>query len=171
MITIYGYLNMKINKINRFSHTGKSMKEKEAYKQFLSASFNLDKTEDDPININKTDESSFDEEEIPKIPKIQRKSNLLKVRDFMKESWVITIIGGLIVAVIVSSVGSFNKLHITQNVHDEKISNLEKNVKNINKENGLNQSEFNTLKQNFEIFKVELSKDLEFIKKIFKINL
>jgi len=65
---------MTQKKINRFSHAGKSWNEKEAYKNFLASKFVLDKTEDDPVDINKTSESSFEEDKIDS-RKIQKNLN------------------------------------------------------------------------------------------------
>ena len=92
---------MRINRRNNGDHTGKNRQEKEAYRQFIASKFELDKTENDPVDTNKTDESSFDEEEILNIQKIQRKSKWLKFKDFINNNWVVSIMGGIIVAALV----------------------------------------------------------------------
>jgi len=151
---------MKTKKLIRNEHVGKTFHEKEAYRQFLSSKIETEKTESDPIDIDKTNESSYNEDEIPHLSKTQKKSLLLVIKDYANNYWFITIIGGLIVVAIVSLVTFSVNMKISQAVQGEKISNLEK-VNDENK-NGLS-----NLKQNFEIFKTEVIKDLEYIKKKF----
>jgi len=91
---------MKHKKADRYSHTGKSYQDKEVYKNFLSSKFNLDKTEDDPVDPTKTNESSSEEEKIY-TPKTQKKSTSLAIKDFVNNNWSITIIGGIVVGVII----------------------------------------------------------------------
>jgi len=160
---------MRINRRNNGDHTGKNRQEKEAYRQFIASKFELDKTENDPVDTNKTDESSFDEEEILNIPKIQRKSKWLKFKDFINNNWVVSIMGGIIVAALVGLATFLIKIEVSQNVHDEKFNNIGKNIEDIKKENNNNFSGLTSLKQSFEIFKAETIKDLEFIKKKIKI--
>lgn len=159
---------MKINKRNNANHTGKGRQEKEAYKQFIASKFELDKTENDPIDTNKTDESSFDEEEISNIPKTQRKSKWLKFKDFMSNNWVVSIMGGIIVAALVGLFTFLIKIEVSQKVHDEKFSNIEKDIRNMEIKNNDDFGILTSLKQSFEVFKAETIKDLEFIKEKFK---
>src|SRR3989344_948558 len=156
---------MRINRRNNGDHTGKNRQEKEAYRQFIASKFELDKTENDPVDTNKTDESSFDEEEILNIQKIQRKSKWLKFKDFINNNWVVSIMGGIIVAALVGLATFLIKIEVSQNVHDEKFNNIGKNIEDIKKENNNNFSGLTSLKQSLEIFKAETIKDLEFIKK------
>jgi len=159
---------MRINRRNNGDHTGKNRQEKEAYRQFIASKFELDKTENDPVDTNKTDESSFDEEEILNIQKIQRKSKWLKFKDFINNNWVVSIMGGIIVAALVGLATFLIKIEVSQNVHDEKFNNIGKNIEDIKKENNNNFSGLTSLKQSLEIFKAETIKDLEFIKKKIK---
>lgn len=159
---------MKINRRNNGSHTGKSGQEKEAYRQFITSKFELDKTENSPVDTNKTDESSFDEEDISNIPKTQRKSKWLKFKDFINNNWVVSIGGGIIVAIIIGLFTFLIKIEVSQKVHDEKFSNIEKNIDDIKKSDSDNLGGLTLLKQSFEIFKAETKKDLEFIKQKFK---
>ncbi len=159
---------MEIKKINRATHAGKSLQEKEVYRQFVSSKFELDKTEPDSIDTDKTNESSYNEDETPEIIKSQKKSFSLVVKDFMNNNWVTTIIGGIISAVVVVLIGFLINIKVFQGLHDEKIHNIEKDVEEIKKANGNNQDDLFAIKQNLEIFKVEITKDLEFIKKKIK---
>ena len=159
---------MKTKKPNRAGHAGKSLQEKEAYRQFLSSKFELDKTESDPIDTDKTNESSYDEDETPEISRSQKKSFRLVVKDFINNNWFITIVGGVIVTVIVGLSTFLIRVNVSQEVHNEKIINIEKEIKTLKISDNDKQSGLSTIKQNFEIFKVEVSKDLEFIKKKIK---
>jgi len=159
---------MKTKKINRSGHAGKSLQEKEAYRRFLSSKFELDKTEADPIDTDKTNESSYEEDETPEMTKSQKKSFKLVIKDFINNNWVVTIIGGIIVTVVVGLAGFLIKVEVSQEVHSEKISNIEKDVEEIKKVNDNNSTGLSAVKQNFEIFKIEVTKDLEFIKKKIK---
>ena len=150
---------MTQKKINRFSHAGKSWNEKEAYKNFLASKFFLDKTEDDPVDINKTSESSFEEDKIDS-RKIQKKSKWLKVKDFLYDNWIIAIISGVIFLIV----GGYISINREQGVQAIKISNIEKDIEEINKDEKENANNFSLLKEGFGIFKMEVSKDIEFIK-------
>ncbi len=159
---------MKTKKINRAGHAGKSLQEKEAYRRFLSSKFELDKTESDPIDTDKTNESSYDEDETPEIAKSQKKSFKLVVKDFINNNWFITIVGGIIVAVVIGLGGFLIKINVSQEIHSEKINNIEKDIETLKNVDDGNKNSFFEIKQNFEIFKVEITKDLEFIKKKIK---
>ena len=159
---------MNRKKINRYGHVGKSMQEKEAYKRFLYSKFELDKTEQDPIDINKTNESSYEEDETLEIKKIQKKSFKLRIRDFVKNNWFITIVGGIIVTIIVGISTFLIRVNVNQKIYSVKIDNIEKSVEEIKEISNENKAGLSTVKQGFEVFKIEITKDLEFIKK--KIN-
>lgn len=154
---------MTQKKINRFGHAGKSWNEKEAYKNFLASKFVLDKTEDDPVDINKTSESSFEEEKIDS-SQIQKKSKWLKVKDFLYDNWIIAIISSVIFLIV----GGYISINREQGMQAIKISSIEKDIEEINKDKKENASSLSLLKEGFGIFKMEVSKDLEFIKKKIK---
>ncbi len=159
---------MNRKKINRYGHVGKSMQEKEAYKRFLYSKFELDKTEEDPIDINKTNESSYEEDETLEIKKIQKKSFKLRIKDFVNNNWFITIVGGIVVAIIVGISTFLIRVNVNQKIYSVKINNIEESVKEIKEVSNENKSGLSVIKQNFEVFKSEITKDLDFIKK--KIN-
>lgn len=154
---------MKAKKINRFGHVGKGLHEKEAYKNFLTSKIYLDKTETDPIDTNKTDESSFEEEKVEPT-KIQKKSKWLQIKDFFSDNWIVTILGGVILLVIAGYI-SMNR---EKGIQGEKISTIEKGIEELNKNNKENENNYYLLKEGFNVFKAEVSKDLEFIKKKLK---
>lgn len=156
---------MKTKKVDRFGHTGKSWYEKEAYKNFLASKFHLDKTESDPVDINKTNESSVEEDKVEPTGVITKKSILLKAKDFFNNNWVITIVGGFIVALIILVIGGYITLNRDQGVQGEKISTIEKDLAELNKDTKEESNNYNFLKGRFDIFKTEVTKDLEFIKK------
>lgn len=154
---------MKTKKVDRYGHAGKSWHEKEAYKNFLASKFYLDKTESEPVDTNKTNESSFEEEKIEPA-KIQRKSKRLKVKDFLYDNLVVTILGGIITGLILLAINSYIAVNREQRIQGEKISRIEKNIEEIKNENKENLNNFNLLKEGFSVFKAEVSKDLEFIR-------
>ena len=158
---------MKTKKIDRFGHAGKSWHEKEAYKNFLASKFYLDKTESEPVDINKTDESSFEEEKIEPT-KIQKKSKRLKVKDFLYDNLVVTILGGIISGVILLAITGYIAVNKEQGIQGEKISNIGKSIEEIKNDNKENLNNFSLLKEGFNVFKAEVSRDLEFIKKSLK---
>src|SRR3989344_1425325 len=125
---------MKATKVNRYGHAGKNPGEKEAYRQFLASKFYLDKTENDPVDTSKTDESSFEDEEINRV-KVQKKSTWLKIKDFMHNNWVITIGGGFIVAAVVAAVGGYITLNSKQAVQEERIITIQKTLGDLQEEN------------------------------------
>ena len=142
---------------------GKSWHEKEAYKNFLASEFYLDKTESEPVDTNKTDESSFEEEKIEPT-KIQKKSKWLKVKDFLYDNWVVSILGGIISGVILLAITGYIAVNKEQGIQGEKILGIEKSIEEIKKDSKENLNNFNLLKEGFNVFKAEVSKDLGFIR-------
>jgi len=110
---------MTTKKINRLTHAGKSWGEKEAYRKFLTSEFYLDKTQSAPVDINKTSESSFEEEKIEPI-KIQKKSKRLKIKDFFNDNWVIAVFSG----VVILTIGGYIAMNREQGVQGQKIRGL-----------------------------------------------
>lgn len=146
--------------INRKAHVGKSSGEKEAYKNFLSQRFKLDKTEEDPENPTKTDSSAFDNENLDYQTRPQGKSFKLKVKDFFANNWVIGILTGLIVAIIL---GGFSFV-IKQNVQEEKISNVESRVGKIEERVDQLTTDTGSIKSALEVIKTGFTKDIQYIK-------
>lgn len=151
---------MKVKIANRYGHAGKSWNEKEAYKNFLASKFYLDKTESDPVDINKTSESSFEQEKI-ETAKIQKKSKWLRVKDFLYDNWIIALISGVIFLVA----GGYISVYREQGVQGEKITTIEKSIETMTARNKESTDNYNFLKENLSVFRAEISKDLEFIKK------
>ena len=154
---------MRAKKIDRYGHTGKNYYEKEAYKNFLASKFQLDKTEDDAVDIDKTNESSFREEKVD-TPQAKKKSKWLKLKDFFNDHWVVTIIGSIISGVILLMVGGYISVNREQGIQGEKISTIEKNIETLNSNSEERENSFNSLKESFNVFKAEMLKDLDFIK-------
>jgi len=148
-----------MQKVNRKAHVGKSSNEKEAYKNFLSQRFKLDKTEEDPENPTKTDSSNFDSDDFDNI-KPQGKSWRLKVKDFLQSNWNITIVGGVIV-LVVGLVFSFT---FKQGVQEEKISGMENRVGKVEQKVDNLTADVGAVNQNVSGMKIEFGKDIEFIK-------
>ncbi len=157
-------MNMKNKKNNRLGHTGKNRYEKEAYRNFLASNFALDKTEKDPIDTNKTSESSFEDEK-DVVSKIKKKSAWLKAKDFLYDNWIITIVGGLIILMLSGYIGLYRE----QGIQNLKINNIKNDITTIKSENQTNKTFFNDLKEKFNIFSTEISKDIEYIKKAIKL--
>lgn len=154
---------MNQKKVNRFGHAGKSYHEKEAYKKFIASNFSLDKTEEDPVDIAKTNESSFEEEKVEPT-KVKKKSRWLKVKDLLYDNWFVTIVGGLIVGVFMLGVSGYISINREQGIQGEKISTIEKDIGELKKGSGGFSENYNSLKESFNIFKAEVTKDIEFIK-------
>lgn len=150
----------KMQNPNRKLHVGKSTAEKEAYKNFLSQRFKLDKTEEDEENPAKTNASTFDADASPDMVTPQKKSLRLKVKDFLESNWTITIVGGVIVLMIA---GAFNVV-MRQSVQSEKISNLEKRTDGLDQKIGILSSGVDGLNRALEVMKAEVGKDIEFLK-------
>lgn len=155
---------MKTKKVDRYGHAGKSWNEKEAYKNFLASKLYLDKTESEPIDINKTNESSFEEDKI-ETTKIQRKSKWLKLKDFLYDNWIIAFISGIILIIL----GGYITTYREQGIQGQQISTIQQDVSDLKDKNDQDKNNFNSLKENFNIFKAEVSKDLDFIKKKLKL--
>jgi predicted nucleic acid-binding Zn-ribbon protein len=66
-------------------------------------------------------------------------------------------------------VGIFINAVTTIKVNEEKISNVQKDVEDIKKVTNDKQHGLSALEKNFEVFKTEVSKDLEYIKKKIKL--
>ena len=148
-----------MQRINRKAHVGKNPNEKEAYRNFLSQRFALDKTEEDPENPTKTDSSNFDNEDLNTI-KPRGKSLRLKVKDFLQSNWTVTIFGTIAAAIIL---GAFSFVS-NQGIQGEKISGVENRVGKVEgKVDGLtaNVGELNT---NINGMQIEFRKDIEYIK-------
>lgn len=144
-------------KISRSNHQGKGSREKDVYRQFLvSKNFNLEKTESDPIDTGKTNESSFEENDLNPI-KISKKSWWLKLKDAFFNNLIAPILVGLILIVF----GGYAFIYREQGIQGEKITVIENNIKELKNNKDNNNG---TFREEFVIFKVEVMKDLEFIK-------
>jgi len=142
---------------------GKNNSDKEAYNNFLRSKFSLDKTVEEPINLAKTNSSSFKEENKEEETTI-KKSLRLKIKDFFGKSFwisVVTVIIGLVITGIISTI-------IWSATMAEKIQNMEKEISSISQDNREINEDIKSLDKAFNVFKVEVSKDVEFIKKILK---
>lgn len=156
-----------MKKINRYGHAGKSWNEKEAYKNFLASKFDLDKTENDSVDTNKTDESSFEEEQTD-VPETQKKSKFLVIKDFFQSNLSIAIISGIIVSIAILVITGYTSINREQGIQGEKISTIEKNVEKITEDNDSTGNDIERLREDFGIFKAQISEVLDFVKK--KIN-
>lgn len=148
-----------MQRINRKAHVGKNPNEKEAYRNFLSQRFALDKTEEDPENPTKTDSSNFDNEDLNNI-KPRGKSLRLKIKDFFQSNWTITIVGGVAVAVII---GAFSFVS-NQGIQGEKVSGLETRVGKVEEKVDELTTSVGGLNTNINGIKIEFGKDIEYIK-------
>lgn len=146
--------------VNRKAHVGKSSNEKEAYKNFLSRRFALDKTEEDPENPSKTDSSNFDSEEHLSNVKSRSKSWKLKIGDFLQNNWVAGLGTGLILLVI----GWAVSFAVNQGVQGEKISGMETRVGKIEGKVDSLTASVGELNINVGTMQTGFSKDIEFIK-------
>lgn len=151
-------------KTDRFVHAGKSRFEKEAYRKFIDSDFDLEKTEEDEIDTEKTDASANLEKEVKPI-KITKKSFFLKMKDGINSNMGVTIIGGLAVIAIGGIFSAYIQISNSQVRFDEKFNSLEKEVTSMREDIDT----ANEAKNLFEVFKAEITKDIEYIKKKLKI--
>lgn len=149
-----------MQRINRKAHVGKSSNEKEAYKNFLSQRFALDKTEEDPENPSKTDSSNFDSEEHLSNIKPRGKSWKLKIGDFLQNNWVAGLGTGLILLVI----GWAVSFAVNQGVQGEKISGVETRVGKVEGKVDSLTASVGELNTNVSTMQTGFGKDIEFIK-------
>jgi len=162
---------MRITKTSRLNRNGKSPREKEDYRRFIASGFKLDKTGPDPINTSKTDESSSKEEEVPKTEKPLKKSLKLVVKDFFSNNVANSIITSIIAAAVIGIFSFLVNVHTNLKIQELKTSEIEKDVQNIKSTNIEEQNGLAQIEKKFEIFKIEISKDIEFIKdKISNLN-
>lgn len=152
---------MKQKKPSRFVHGEKSGNEREKYRDFLASRFRLDKTVDDPIDVSRTNESFFEEEEQLPLQKARKTSPFLKVKDFLADNWV----SGFILAVLTLCAGWIGTIYREQGVQEQKIDTIKENVGSLKTMSEEDRDDINSIKNSHDIFKVEISKDLEYIKK------
>lgn len=135
--------------------------EKTMYKNRFTSKVSLGKTEKDPINVGKTNESSFEEEK-PKSVKIRgrRKSTKLRAKKFLSDNLVAGILSGIIILLI----SGYTTLSIRQGIQGGAIQNIKDDIGDINKKNERSMDNYGSLKGDFDVFKAEILKDLEYIK-------
>ncbi len=148
----------------RTQHVGKDPYEREAYRKFLSSKFNIDKTEEDPVDVSKTDSSSFENENIEKVDPPTKKSRILKFKDFLSNNWVVAIVTGLIILVVGALAGGYVNIKVSQARLEEKISSIEEDIDDVSIKYSSLDSNLSNLDKDLGILRVEFTKDLDFIK-------
>ncbi|GEM_PF-1282504 len=154
---------MKKNYNSRFNHVGKNPYEKGAYENFLNSKFKLDKTEEDPIDLSKTDSSSFESKKLDKGGNIKGKSSFLRINDWTRSNMGVTIIGGFVVVVVTAFISGYISMVVNQNRTEDKVANLEKRTDTIDEKETNNASAIRILDKNFALLKLEVAKDVESI--------
>ena len=150
---------MTRRKLIRSSHAGKSPDDVEAYKKFLRGKKGLEKTVEDPQKLYKTDSSSF-EEEGAKTGEIQKRSKWLKASDWASDHLLALVIGSIMIPIIFGTIAWAWQISLDIKLQTQQLENIEGDIDIIN-------SGINTIQEKnstFEIFKVEIKKDIEFIK-------
>ncbi|MFC1623296.1 hypothetical protein ACFL2R_03720 [Patescibacteria group bacterium] len=149
---------MKKRLANRSGRVGKNRYEKAAYRDFLTSNkFSLDKTEADPIDTSKTNESSF-EDEGNHVNGVRGKSNFLMVKDFFRDK-------GLMVGIALIIITGYIALNREQGIQGNQIGEIAKDINEIETENKEERNAFDDLKNKFGIFSAETAKDIEYMKK------
>lgn len=159
---------MKNSRNIREQHVGKNPSEKEEYRKLLDEDYVFDRTNDEPVNTDKTNSSTYQEEKkLDAPPEVKGKSLILKLRDgnFLKNVYVVGLVLALASALIVLFISTF----INVGVHESKISNLQDSNKEVNENYAQIQQKLGDLDKSFSVFKEGTTKDLEFIKAILKI--
>lgn len=152
---------MKKNYNSRFNHVGKNPYEKGVYENFLNSNFKLDKTEEDPIDLSKTDSSSFESKKLDKGGNIKEKSFSLRIKDWTRSNMGVTIIGGFVVVIVMFAITGYISVIVNQNRTDDKVANLEKRTDAIDQKETDIASAFNIFDKNFALFKLEVTKDIQ----------
>jgi len=78
-------------------------------------------------------------------------------------------LGGIISGVILLAITGYIAVNKEQGIQGEKILGIEKSIEEIKKDSKENLNNFNLLKEGFNVFKAEVSKDLEFIRNKLKL--
>ncbi|MDD3003257.1 MAG: hypothetical protein PHS06_05325 [Candidatus Shapirobacteria bacterium] len=144
----------------------KNFSEREAYKDFLKKSlYDNERTEEKKEDINRTNNSSLEEEKDESQKDkgdTKKKSFFLKLKDgdFWKNTFVKSIFVGVVIAVILGYFTLWSDLK----AQDEKISNVRRDLDSIISKYDSSQKGFNDMNLDLNTFKVEIRKDLEFIK-------
>jgi hypothetical protein len=146
-------------------HVGKSLKERQEYLNSLRPYYNFNKTEEKPSIFDKTDSSSSNDPDKPlDTAHIKGRSPQLIITDFIKGNWGVTIIGGLIVALISASVIGYFTLWSDQKAQDAKVNDMQNSVHDISKKQDSLNDKNADLNTDFQVFKAGIAKDVEFIK-------
>jgi hypothetical protein len=154
-----------MQKINRNSYEGKNWLEKEVYRQFLASKIKFEKTEPDPVDPKRTNESAFNFEDDEKDLPTSKKSIRLKIIDFFSNNWTVTIIGGIIVVMVTTTAFAYISIAVQQGIQSKEIDNIEANYKEMENKNSQTQNTINTIKEDFFVFKIGAQKDIDYIKK------
>jgi|SaaInlStandDraft_6_1057023.scaffolds.fasta_scaffold116911_2 hypothetical protein len=147
------------NNGRRSSHVGKSRHEKEVYRKFLDALDNPDKTEEDPIDLNKTNESSFEEEESLVNTPIKKKSSWLKVKDFFNNNWVIAVVSGLLLLLLTGYI----TMNREQGIHGERLNTMEGSIEDLEDDIDIFGGEIDSVRYDLDIFQFETGKEFELL--------
>lgn len=86
---------------------------------------------------------------------------MLKAKDFLTENGVISLLGIMLSALLIG----FISLNREQGVQVTKMESMKNDVEDIKEDNGKTKDFVDSLNGQFAIFKISVSKDLEYIKK------
>ncbi len=154
-----GYQNTMSKNI-RDLHVGKTPAERDEYRKLLDEDYVFDRIIEEPLNTDKTNTSSYENDKKLTTEKVKKKSLFLKIRDgdILKNIYVSGIIIGLTVLII----WAFFNNAIDTEINKSKIKDLEKNYTEL-------QGRTDSLDKNFSVFKEGASKELGYIKTFLKL--
>lgn len=150
----------------RTQHVGKAPQEREAYRNFLSSKFQLEKTVEEDENIWQSDASSLKEEALKK-EKITPKSNWLRFKDFIHNNWVVSIVSSLGVGLVLLLLGGYIDVKSDQGAITEKMNSINTRIENIETENTKQTDLISTINEAVAVLRAETVKELEFMKERF----
>ena len=162
---------MKVQKLNRNTHQGKTWEDKISYGKYLTGRTYLGGTAPYPVDTaivtGDTDESVFKEEEKQDIPKISkprkpRKSSnkLLVIIRENPGATVATIIGALLVSVFMWIISGYFTMNRELGVHGAQINTLNGDVKTLRSKSDKNEDNYNNLKNEYDVLKTYVSDNI-----------
>jgi len=152
-------------------HVEKTKDEKAAYEHFLRSPSKLKHTEEFKDSLNKTNDSNFEENvensSQPTAP--QGKSFWLKIKDldFLKNDWGKYITIGVVSSIIGLLIWGYFTLWSDQKAQLQSIQQANKDIDSLMQKYDTTSSKVTELDKDFSVSKVEIQKDLQFLKERF----
>lgn len=148
----------------------KNFLEKKDYKDDLLSYKPIDKTFTRDESIEESDSSTIDSPDQKPPEETQKKSFLLKLKDLdflnIKNNYFAPIIVGVVLIFISMFIGLIKDVAVIEN----EVENNKEEINKISNKNDLFNESVENLKNEFEILKIEVSKDITYLEKIIGLN-